>query len=114
MLSCVQSCPEPGLSLLSMGKRDVSHDLHMPVPVWRALVGASTVDAVPAHWRITALNDQHAFLRYDADAAPAEHPRLGEIVGSGVSHPCTTFDKWRWMPVVDEGYRVVDAVSIHF
>jgi D-serine dehydratase len=114
VLSCVQSCPEPGLALLSMGKRDVSHDLHMPVPVWRAQVGASTVNAVPAHWRITALNDQHAFLRFDADAAPTEHPRLGEIVGSGVSHPCTTFDKWRWMPVVDEGYRVVDAVSIHF
>jgi D-serine dehydratase len=114
VLSCVQSCPEPGLSLLSMGKRDVSHDLHMPVPVWRAQVGASTVDAVPAHWRITALNDQHAFLRFDADAAPTEHPRLGEIVGSGVSHPCTTFDKWRWMPVVDDGYRVIDAVSIHF
>jgi D-serine dehydratase len=35
-------------------------------------------------------------------------------VGTGISHPCTTFDKWRWMPVVDEGWRVVDAISTWF
>jgi D-serine dehydratase len=39
---------------------------------------------------------------------------VGQLVGSGISHPCTTFDKWRWMPVVDDDYRVVDGVSIHF
>jgi D-serine dehydratase len=36
------------------------------------------------------------------------------VVGCGISHPCTTFDKWRWMPVVSPDYRVIDAVSIHF
>ncbi|EWS63988.1 hypothetical protein Y695_02776 [Hydrogenophaga sp. T4] len=39
---------------------------------------------------------------------------LGETVASGISHPCTTFDKWRWMPVVDDTYRVVDAVTTWF
>jgi D-serine dehydratase len=29
-------------------------------------------------------------------------------------HPCTTFDKWRWMPVVDAQYRVVDALVTCF
>jgi D-serine dehydratase len=39
---------------------------------------------------------------------------VGQLVGCGISHPCTTFDKWRWMPVVDDVYRVVDAVSVNF
>lgn len=114
VLSGVQSCPEPGLALLSMGKRDVSHDLHLPVPLWHAAMGAATTTPAPTHWTITALNDQHAFLRYDANAPAVEHPTLGHIVGCGVSHPCTTFDKWRWMPVVDDDYRVIDAASMHF
>ncbi len=113
VLSVVQSCPEPGLALLSMGKRDVSYDLDLPMPLWRAEPGDTTTQPVPSHWRISALNDQHAYLRFEADADGSEHPRVGQIVGSGISHPCTTFDKWRWMPVVDEGYGVIDAVTIH-
>lgn len=114
LLACVQSQPEPGLALLSMGKRDVSYDLDLPLPIWRADGQGGTPQTAPAHWRIDALNDQHAYLRFDASAPPAERPRLGETVASGISHPCTTFDKWRWLPVVDEGYRVVDAVTTWF
>lgn len=114
VLACVQSCPEPGLALLSMGKRDVAYDLDLPQPLWRADGQGGAPQAVPAHWQISALNDQHAYLRFDAAAPPAEWPRLGETVASGISHPCTTFDKWRWMPVVDDSYRVVDAVTTWF
>lgn len=114
VLACVQSQPEPGLALLSMGKRDVSHDLDLPRPVWRSDGQGGSPAGVPAHWRIDALNDQHAYLRFDAGAPRVEWPRLGETVASGISHPCTTFDKWRWLPVVDDHYRVVDAVSTWF
>lgn len=114
LLACVQSQPEPGLALLSMGKRDVAYDLDLPQPVWRSDGQGGAPQPVPAHWRIDALNDQHAYLRFDAAAPQAEWPRLGETVASGISHPCTTFDKWRWLPVVDEGYRVVDAVRTQF
>jgi D-serine dehydratase len=114
VLAAVQSQPEPGLALLTMGKRDVSHDIDLPQPVWRADGRGGAPRAVPAHWRIDALNDQHAYLRFDADAPAEEWPRVGEMVGTGISHPCTTFDKWRWMPVVDEGWRVVDAISTWF
>lgn len=114
VLACVQSQPEPGLALLSMGKRDVAHDLDLPQPLWRADGQGGAPRPVPSHWRIDALNDQHAYLRFDARAPEAEWPRLGETVASGTSHPCTTFDKWRWLPVVDEGYRVVDAVTTWF
>ena len=112
VLSAVQSCPEPGLALLTMGRRDVSYDLDLPLPLWRSNGQGGTPQPVPAHWRIDALNDQHAYLRYDPAAPAHEHPALADMVGSGISHPCTTFDKWRWMPVVDDGYQVVDAVSI--
>ena len=114
VLACVQSQPEPGLALLSMGKRDVAYDLDLPLPVWRSNGQGSAPQAVPTHWRIDALNDQHAYLRFDASAPRGEWPRLGETVASGISHPCTTFDKWRWLPVVDDGYRVVDAVTTWF
>lgn len=110
--AAVQSCPEPGLALLTMGRRDVSYDLDLPLPLWRANGQGGAPQPVPVHWRIDALNDQHAYLRYNPAAPASEHPVLAELVGSGISHPCTTFDKWRWMPVVDDGYRVVDAVSI--
>ena len=108
--SSVQSAPEPGLAILTMGKRDVSHDRGLPMPRWRAREGAREVEDAPASWRIDALNDQHAFLRGDADTMPA----VGERIGCAISHPCTAFDKWRTVLVVDDDYRVVDAVSTWF
>ncbi|WP_043328987.1 alanine racemase [Curvibacter gracilis] len=110
----VQSVPEPGLALLSCGRRDLSYDLEMPVPLQMARRGVRSLlqaQAVPADWRIDALNDHHAYLRFDP-AGPV--PAVGDRVGLGISHPCTTFDKWRWMPVLDEQGRVVSAISTHF
>jgi D-serine dehydratase len=109
----VQSCPEPNLAIVAVGKRDISFDLSMPTPIARAARGALMPSAVPASWHITALNDQHAYLRWSADD-DALAPVVGERVGFGISHPCTTFDKWHWMPVVENDYRVTDAVTMHF
>jgi D-serine dehydratase len=109
----VQSCPEPRLAIVAMGKRDVSFDLSMPTPIARALLGAQATSTVPASWHISALNDQHGYLRWTA-ADDALAPVVGERIGFGISHPCTTFDKWHWMPIVEDDYRVSDAVSIHF
>jgi len=110
----VQSVPEPGLALLSCGRRDLSYDLEMPVPLQMARRGVRNLlqaEAVPADWRIESLNDHHAYLRFDP-AGPV--PAVGDRVGLGISHPCTTFDKWRWMPVLDEQGQVVSAISTHF
>jgi D-serine dehydratase len=109
----VQSRPEPGLAILAVGKRDISFDLSLPVPIARAARGSLVPESVPADWKITGLNDQHAYLRWD-DAASPQAPVVGDRVGLGISHPCTTFDKWHWMPVVEEDLRVSDAVSMHF
>ncbi|MDR7298332.1 D-serine dehydratase [Pelomonas aquatica] len=106
----VLSCPEPGLALLNAGRRDVSFDQGWPLPIWHLRGGARR--AAPAAWRVTGLNDQHAYLRWDPLATGG--PAVGERVALGPSHPCTTFDKWAWMAVVDEGDRVVDAITTQF
>ncbi len=106
----VLSCPEPGLAMLNAGRRDLSFDAGWPLPVWH-LQGGARVQA-PAGWRVTGLNDQHAYLRWDP--AQTQGPVVGQRVALGPSHPCTTFDKWAWMAVVDEDDRVVDAITTQF
>jgi D-serine dehydratase len=109
----VQSLPEPGLAILTAGRRDLSYDIELPIPIARvprAARGAHDVQPAPADWKIVGLNDQHAHLRFPGDSGLA----VGDRVVLGISHPCTTFDKWRWMPVVDADYRVVDALVTCF
>jgi D-serine dehydratase len=110
--AAVQSCPEPGLAILAVGKRDISYDLDLPVTLAFKPAGAAAVLASPADWKIAGMNDQHAYLRGSGE----EHAALkvGDLVCLGISHPCTTFDKWRWMPVVDENYQVCDALVTCF
>jgi D-serine dehydratase len=112
----VQSVPEPGLAILNAGKRDLGIDMGLPVPLAVAPAGRRDRQTPPAGWRITALNDQHAHLRRDPDAPAEVAPplRVGDRVALGISHPCTTFDKWRWMPVVDADFNVVDAITTAF
>lgn len=107
----VQSCPEPGLALLSAGKRDCSYDIEMPIPAWWCAQGNGQPQPAPPGWSVSAMNDQHAYMRFPAEGAV---PQVGDLVGLGISHPCTTFDKWRWLAVIDERYDVVDALVTYF
>jgi len=108
----VQSCPEPGLAILAVGKRDLSYDLDMPTPLAVCRRGSRELQAADPNWRITKLNDQHAYLQ--GSGPQHEALQVGDLLCLGISHPCTTFDKWRWMPMVDESYTVVDAVLTYF
>lgn len=109
--TAVQSLPEPGLAILSCGKRDISYDLGMPLPQFFSPLGSRDAIPAPAAWTVSAMNDQHAYLRLGDSAVRL---RVGDRVALGISHPCTTFDKWRWMPVVDADWRVVDAIVTCF
>jgi len=107
----VVSHPEPGLALLDGGKRDFPYDEGLPVPFAVSPdLGGDEVPLVGAS--VTALNDQHAFLRSDAPLPVA----IGDVVSLGLSHPCTAFDKRRWLPVVEHAgsARVVDLVRTFF
>lgn len=94
----VLSRPEPGLALVGMGRRDVSFDQDLPMPYGLAA------------GRVTKLNDQHAYLRLDGDHGVD----VGDWVQFGISHPCTVFDKWPMIPVLDDDHRVVDLIRTFF
>lgn len=104
----VQSCPEPGLAFLAMGKRDVPYDSHLPKPLKLYRPGTGLLPVGTAE--IYAVNDQHAYVRL-GDGADWQ---VGDMVASGISHPCTAFDKWRLLPVVDDSYDVIDGVLTFF
>jgi len=109
--SMVQSVPEPGLALLTCGRRDISYDIEMPIPQKHSPRGSRELADVPADWKISALNDQHAYLRFDPQGPV---PQVGDRVVLGISHPCTTFDKWRWLPVIEDDGAVSGAISTRF
>ncbi|HVW93387.1 MAG TPA: amino acid deaminase [Devosia sp.] len=104
----VQSRPEPDLAFLTMGKRDIPYDAGLPVPLklYRPGVGFLPVGEAA----VFATNDQHAFVRL----APVTDWQVGDLVASGISHPCTAFDKWRFIPVVSDAYDVIDGVLTFF
>jgi D-serine deaminase-like pyridoxal phosphate-dependent protein len=112
----VVSRPEPGLALLDAGKRDVPFDEGLPeAQLYADQLGSPTKPLTGA--RVTAVNDQHAFLELDPDGSGADL-RVGQVVRLGLSHPCTAFDKWRLVPVVsgsdDDDPVVVDLVQTFF
>lgn len=59
---------------------------------------------------VTALNDQHAFVRLE----PGTPLAVGDLVGFGISHPCLTFDRWTLILLVDDDYTVVGGVRTFF
>lgn len=106
----VQSRPEPELAFATLGKRDISHDIDLPVPTAWFRPGTHHAPVPLAGCAVFGLNDQHAYLR-----VPAQAPlQVGDLVCFGVSHPCTTFDKWRLVHIVDDGYTVVDTLQTYF
>jgi D-serine dehydratase len=107
----VQSTPQPGLAIATLGKRDVSFDVHMPLPQqwFRPGVHARPQD-LGAGFEVTGLSDQHAFV-----TLPDDSPlRVGDMLSFGISHPCTTFDKWQLLYVVDDKYRVIEGIRTFF
>lgn len=106
----VQSRPEPGQVIVGLGKRDAAFDAGMPLPVLHHRPGNANPSTVPAHWQVTAMMDQHAFL----EVSPRDDLQVGDLLCFDISHPCLTFDKWRHLLVVDDDWKVVDAVHTFF
>jgi D-serine dehydratase len=104
----VLSRPEPALAIAGAGRRDVSFDQDMPVPIRLRRADGQMPEATGI--RVTALDDQHAYLDVPPDTALGP----GDLVCLGISHPCTALDKWRVIPVVDRDYRVTDAIHTFF
>lgn len=106
--SYVQSIPEKNLAFLTMGKRDVPYDAGLPKPLKRFRPGKGFLDIGTAE--IFSTNDQHAFVKLTDNHGW----KVGDVICSGISHPCTAFDKWKFIPVVDSEYNVTDGVLTFF
>ena len=107
----VQSRPELQLAIASFGKRDASYDLGMPKPLgWRRPALHNCTQMFDGTVTVRALNDQHAYIQL-----PVGHVlEVGEQIGVGISHPCTTFDKWQLLYLVDDEYNVTGGIRTFF
>ena len=111
----VISMPEPGRAYLDAGKRDLPFDEGLPeVQLLRRREGDRVTSSPLSGHEIVGTNDQHAHV-----AVPADSPlRVGDVVRLGLSHPCTAFDKWSLIPVVDSASAetpvVTDLVRTYF
>ncbi|MEH0636076.1 amino acid deaminase [Streptomyces bottropensis] len=105
----VVSRPSPDQAFANAGKRDAAHDLDLPSAEVVRDAGTGEVREA-AGITVTGLSDQHAWLRTEAGAAL----EVGDWVGLGLSHPCTSFDKWKLIPVVEADGTVVDYVRTFF
>lgn len=106
----VQSHPEPGRVIVNMGRRDVSFDAGLPVPQMLFRQGGGRPEAISEPCNLVKLNDQHGFL----DVSPTLDLKVGDIVGFGISHPCTFFDKWDALYVIDDDYIVTQIAHTCF
>jgi len=105
----VLSVPEPGLVIVGLGRRDASFDLGLPVTLAVARRGGGVEPLIGM--ALSELNDQHGYLHLAGTAAPLG---VGDKVGFGISHPCTAFDKWRTILLVNDGYEIVERIATFF
>jgi D-serine dehydratase len=105
----VISAPEEGLVLLNFGKRDVAYDIDLPKALHILPRGSNQPKSADGI-EIFELNDQHAYAR----VAQGVNLEIGDLVAAGISHPCTAFDKWRSIPMVDDEYNMKSIVTTYF
>lgn len=105
----VVSKPTADQAFVNAGKRDAAYDLDLPEA--QVVRDAATGEVRPADGiEVTKLSDQHAWLETGPDAAL----EVGDWVGLGLSHPCTSFDKWQLIPLVEADGTVVDYIRTYF
>jgi D-serine deaminase-like pyridoxal phosphate-dependent protein len=105
----VVSRPSAEQAFTNAGKRDAAYDLDLPfAQVVRPSDGGPERPATGI--TVSGLSDQHAWLR----TAPEAGLEVGDWVGLGLSHPCTSFDKWQLIPVAEADGTVVDYIRTFF
>lgn len=106
----VTSVPEPGLAIAGVGKREAPYDAGLPMPL--RIRRASGAVGPAGGLRMSRIDDHHAYLETaDLDG---DDLKPGDLVCFGISHPCTAFDKWQVIPVVDDDYTVTDLIRTYF
>ncbi|MFD4223193.1 alanine racemase [Streptomyces griseus] len=105
----VVSRPSGEQAFLNAGKRDAAYDLDLPeAQVVRSGRDGSVRPATGI--TVTGLSDQHTWVRTEGGA----ELEVGDWVGMGLSHPCTSFDKWQLIPLVTADGTVTDYIRTFF
>lgn len=105
----VVSRPSGEQAFLNAGKRDAAYDLDLPeAQVVRSGRDGSVRPATGV--TVTGLSDQHTWVRTEAGT----ELEVGDWVGMGLSHPCTSFDKWQLIPLVTADGTVTDYIRTFF
>uniref|UniRef100_A0AAU3H4B3 Amino acid deaminase n=1 Tax=Streptomyces sp. NBC_01401 TaxID=2903854 RepID=A0AAU3H4B3_9ACTN len=105
----VVSRPTPEQAFVNAGKRDAAYDLDLPeAQVVRSARDGSVRQATGI--TVSGLSDQHGWVRTEAGA----DLEVGDWIGMGLSHPCTSFDKWQLIPLVEADGTVTDYVRTFF
>lgn len=105
----VQSKPEPGCMICNLGKRDVGFDCGQPQPLGWVRRGTTNILPIETECSVAAMNDQHAYVR--GASLPFQ---IGDMIGFGVSHPCTTLDKWKGLLTVNSQFEITGLVRTYF
>ncbi|MFF5843645.1 amino acid deaminase [Streptomyces massasporeus] len=103
----VVSRPSAEQAFVNAGKRDAAYDLDLP---FAQVLRRDGAERPATGVSVTALSDQHAWLA----TTPEADLEVGDWVGLGLSHPCTSFDKWQLIPVAEADGTVVDYVRTFF
>ncbi|MGW0615323.1 amino acid deaminase [Streptomyces sp. NPDC002788] len=103
----VVSRPSAEQAFVNAGKRDAAYDLGLPVA---QVIRRDVAERPATGVAVTALSDQHAWL----STTPEADLEVGDWVGLGLSHPCTSFDRWQLIPVAEADGTVVDYVRTFF
>ncbi|MFE5818002.1 amino acid deaminase [Streptomyces sp. NPDC056479] len=103
----VVSRPSPEQAFVNAGKRDAAYDLDLP---FAQVVRRDGAERPATGVSVTALSDQHAWLATTGEA----DLEVGDWLGMGLSHPCTSFDKWQLIPVAEADGTVVDYIRTFF
>lgn len=106
----VLSVPERGLAIAGAGRREMPVDQDLPVVIKVRGTDEGVVRPAEPGFTVTKLNDHHAFIAL----AGAAHVAVGDLVGFGISHPCTAFQLWREALVVDDDDRILDVYELRF
>lgn len=103
----IVSRPSPEQAFANAGKRDAAYDLDLPLA---QVIRRDGTERPATGVEVTGLSDQHAWLR----TAPGADLEVGDWIGMGLSHPCTSFDKWQLIPVAEADGTVVDYIRTFF
>ncbi|MFJ4838599.1 alanine racemase [Streptomyces sp. NPDC088746] len=105
----VVSRPTPEQAFVNAGKRDAAYDIDLPeAQVVRSARDGSVRPATGI--TVSGLSDQHGWVRTEEGA----ELEVGDWIGMGLSHPCTSFDKWQLIPLVEADGTVTDYIRTFF